>query len=370
MRRGEEPIMQEMGAALIAADPWLAPYADALRDRAAHYAWRKADVDAQGGLLGAVSQSHHVFGLHRGELYGQPGVWYREWAPGADYLALFGDFNGWDRGANPLTREAEGVWSLFLGDREYGHRLTHASRLKVHIASHSEGRDRLPAYIRRVVQDAHSHDFTAQYWQPPQPYVWRHAAPHTDAAPRIYEAHVGMALEDGRVGTFGEFTRAMLPRIAALGYNAVQLMAVMEHPFYGSFGYHVSNFYAVSSRFGTPEELKELVDTAHGLGLRVIMDLVHSHVVKNVDEGLEPLRRHALPVFSRRAARLSQSLGQPAFRLRQMGGAAVSVVQCALLAGRVPFRRLPLRRRDQYAVPRPRHRAGLRGLRRLFRPQH
>lgn len=278
--------MQEVGAALIAADPWLAPYADALRARAAHYGWRKAAIDAQGGLLGAVSQSHHVFGLHRGELYGQPGVWYREWAPGADYLALIGDFNGWDRGANPLTRGDKGVWSLFLGDREYAHRLTHEGRLKVHVASGNEGRDRLPAYIRRVVQDPRSHDFTAQYWQPPQPCVWRHTAPHTDAAPRIYEAHVGMALEDGRVGTFGEFTRAMLPRIAALGYNAVQLMAVMEHPFYGSFGYHVSNFYAVSSRFGTPEELKELVDTAHGLGLRVIMDLVHSHVVKNVDEGL------------------------------------------------------------------------------------
>ena len=308
--------MSDMGAALIRADEWLAPYADALRDRAAHYAWRKAAIDAGGGLLGPVSQSHHFFGLHRGELYGQPGVWYREWAPGAHYLSLIGDFNGWDRGANPLTRGDDGVWSIFLGDREYADRLKHEGRLKVHIASGSEGRDRLPAYIRRVVQDPHSHDFTAQYWQPPVPYTWRHSSPGsvstgvpsivtTDArtntstnvssnaapnsvssAPRIYEAHVGMALEEGRVGTFGEFTRGLLPRIAALGYNAVQLMAVMEHPFYGSFGYHVSNFYAVSSRFGTPEELKELVDTAHGLGLRVIMDLVHSHVVKNVDEGL------------------------------------------------------------------------------------
>ncbi len=77
-----------------------------------------------------------------------------------------------------------------------------------------------------------------------------------------------------------------MPRLAGLGYNAVQLMAVAEHPYYGSFGYHVSSFYAVSSRFGTPEDLKHLVDTAHGLGLRVLLDLVHSHAVKNMLEGL------------------------------------------------------------------------------------
>jgi 1,4-alpha-glucan branching enzyme len=274
------------GTELIATDPWLAPYTPALRDRYAHYLWRKSRLDAHGGLLGPVSESHHFFGFHRGEREGAAGVWYREWAPGAHYLSLIGDFNGWDRGANPLQGGEGGVWSLFLPDAEYKERLVHGSRLKVHIASGNTGMDRLPVYIRRVIQDADTPHFVAQYWQPPLPYVWQHGVPSTTGALRIYEAHVGMAQEEGKVGTFGEFTHLILPRIAALGYNAIQLMAVMEHPYYGSFGYHVSNFFAVSSRFGTPEELKALVDAAHGLGLKVIMDVVHSHAVKNVDEGL------------------------------------------------------------------------------------
>ena len=132
-------------------------------------------------------------------------------------------------------------------------------------------------------------DFRGQYWAPPHPYQWKHQVPHFDTKTeglRIYEAHVGMAQEAEKVGTFAEFTQNVLPRIADLGYNAVQLMAVMEHPYYASFGYHVSNFFAVSSRFGTPEELKALIDTAHGMGVLVIMDLVHSHAVKNINEGL------------------------------------------------------------------------------------
>ena len=279
------------GTQLLALDPWLAPYAGILRERYAHYQWRKALIEQAGGLMGDISQSHHYFGLNRGEQNGEPGVWYREWAPGAQYLALIGDFNNWDRGANPCARDEWGVWSCFLPDAVYANRLTHESLLKVHVYNPEFGaRDRLPAYIRRVVQEAGSPHFLAQYWQPPAPYVWKHAAPPALAALsgglRIYEAHVGMAQEAERVGTFAEFTRNILPRIAALGYNAVQLMAVMEHPYYGSFGYHVSNFFAVSSRFGTPEELKELVDTAHGLGLRIIMDVVHSHAVQNIDEGL------------------------------------------------------------------------------------
>src|SRR5213076_1399079 len=131
-----------------------------------------------------------------------------------------------------------------------------------------------------------SKDFSGQFWDPAEPYAFRNPTPPAPRDLRIYESHVGMATEEGKVGSFESFARDVLPRIAALGYNAIQLMAVMEHPYYGSFGYHVSNFFAVSSRFGTPEELKELVDTAHGMGLKVIMDLVHSHAVKNLFEGL------------------------------------------------------------------------------------
>ncbi|HZT43880.1 MAG TPA: alpha-amylase family glycosyl hydrolase [Chthonomonadaceae bacterium] len=275
--------------ALVRLDPWLEPYTDRLRDRAAHYLWMKSIIDARGGLLGPVSQSYHYFGLNRGERDGQSGVWFREWAPGAHTLSLVGDFNGWDRGANPLQRDEYGVWSAFFPDAQYAGRLTHGSRYKIHVGAANGDMDRLPAYCRRVVQDPNSHDYVAEVWNPPQPYLWQQSVPQRIGGLRIYEAHVGMAQEEGKVGSFVEFTRNILPRIASLGYNAVQLMAVMEHPYYGSFGYHVSNFYAVSSRFGTPEDLKALVDAAHGLGLRVIMDLIHSHSVKNVREGLAQL---------------------------------------------------------------------------------
>lgn len=274
------------GTEIIALDPWLEPYRDALKARYRPYLTRRAEIEAQGGLLGNISKGHHYFGLNRGYCEGQAGVWYREWAPQAHYLALVGDFNGWDRGANPLERDEWGVWSLFLPDSQYRERLVHGSRLKVHVATQEGALDRIPAYIRRVVQEEGTPHFVGQYWQPEQDFVWKHSLPIRKESLRIYEAHVGMAQEEGRVGTFDEFTDRTLPRIASLGYNAIQLMAVMEHPYYGSFGYHVSNFFAVSSRFGTPESLKRLIDTAHGMGIRVIMDVVHSHSVKNLNEGL------------------------------------------------------------------------------------
>ncbi|MGA2231215.1 MAG: alpha-amylase family glycosyl hydrolase [Tepidisphaeraceae bacterium] len=275
------------GKKLIELDPWLEPYAGALRERCEYFNTVVSKLDASGGLLGQVSTGHHYFGLNRGQLWGKGGVWYREWAPQAIQLRVIGDFNKWDRMASPMVRDAFGVWSLFLPDEQYGKTLTHGSGVKVHVVTESGGMDRLPAYIRRVVQDPNTRQFVGQYWQPEKPYEWKNPAPvKMDGGLRIYEAHVGMAIEEGRIGTFPEFTKNVLPRIAALGYNAIQLMAIQEHPYYGSFGYHVSNFFAVSSRFGTPEELKELIDTAHQLGLRVLLDLVHSHAVKNTLEGL------------------------------------------------------------------------------------
>ena len=273
---------------LVALDPWLEPYADALRHRSDHYRAARTRIDHNGGLLGPISQGHHYFGFNRGERDGVPGVWYREWAPAARALHLTGDFNGWDRASHPLARDEWGVWSLFLPDGESAGSLVHGSRVKVHVASDHGALDRIPAYARRVVQEPGEGDFAAQFWMPPVPYRFEQPSPTLPDREglRIYETHVGMAQEEGKVGSFDEFAERILPRIAALGYNAVQMMAVMEHPYYGSFGYHISSFFAVSSRFGTPEELKRLIDVAHGLGLHVLLDLVHSHAVKNVNEGL------------------------------------------------------------------------------------
>ncbi len=275
------------GTGLIAHDPWLAPHAERLRGRYAWYQKVLKSFEPTGGLTGDVSTGHNYFGFNRGEYGGTTGVWYREWAPAALQLRLIGDFNGWDRFGNPMVRDQFGVWSLFLPDGKFKDKLTHASRVKVHVVlPDGSTMDRLPAYVRRVIQEPQSINFVGQYWSPEKPYVFKNQSPEIVGGLRIYEAHTGMAQEEGRVGTYREFADNVLPRIVRAGYNAVQLMAVQEHPYYGSFGYHVSNFYAPSSRFGTPEDLKFLIDTAHGYGVKVIMDLVHSHAVKNTHEGL------------------------------------------------------------------------------------
>ncbi|HEY3329347.1 MAG TPA: alpha amylase C-terminal domain-containing protein [Capsulimonadaceae bacterium] len=272
---------------LIKTDPWLEPYAHLLMNRMGHYWHVKSQIDLHGGLLGPISEGHTYFGFNRGERDGQAGVWYREWAPGAKSLRLIGDFNGWNRETEPMERDEYGVWSLFLPDNVYGDRLVHESLVKVHVVTDHDALDRIPAYARRVVQHPVTHDFTAQFWMPPTVFEFMHDAPVIEKEGlRIYEAHVGMATEEAKVGSFEEFIDDIIPRVKSLGYNAIQLMAIQEHPYYGSFGYHVSSLFAVSSRFGTPEELKLLIDTAHENGIVVLLDIVHSHAVKNVLEGL------------------------------------------------------------------------------------
>lgn len=282
---------QPDGTGLIALDSWLGPFEGALRHRHWLYSSQLAGIHEAEGSLEAFSRGHERFGLNRGECDGEQGVWYREWAPAAESLRLIGDFNGWDRAAHPMHRDEYGVWSIFLPDGEYATRLVHASRIKVHVVGQNGAMDRIPAYVRRAIQeaDAPGKGYVGQYWCPPDPYVWQNEVPDLHGSPRVYEAHVGMAMEEERLGSYAEFARNVLPRIADAGYNVVQLMAIQEHPYYASFGYQVSNFFAPSSRFGTPEDLKSLIDTAHGLGIRVFIDLVHSHAVKNLLDGLNQL---------------------------------------------------------------------------------
>jgi 1,4-alpha-glucan branching enzyme len=263
----------------LADDPWLEPYRDALRLRSARAAERERRL-AGGGSLADFASGHAYYGLQRDA----DGWVLREWAPYADAVALVGEHTGWaERPEGALRRlNAAGDWELRLPDDTLRHGMLY--RLRLHWPGGAG--DRIPAWARRVAQDPETMIFNAQVWAPPAPYAWRHTAPPPPAFPLIYEAHVGMAQEREGIGTYTEFRDRMLPRIRDAGYNTVQLMAVMEHPYYGSFGYHVSSFFAASSRFGTPEELMALIDAAHGMGLRVIMDLVHSHAVNNEVEGL------------------------------------------------------------------------------------
>jgi len=230
--------------------------------------------------LAAFAAGHEHFGLH----CEADGWVFREWAPAAEEIHIVGPFSGWreDRAFSLHRLNDHGEWEIRLPRETLRHGDLYKLRLRW---SGGEG-ERIPAYARRVVRDAENGIFCAQAWHPAEPYEWKHPAPRTNDAPLVYEAHAGMAQDREGVGTYAEFRERTLPRVVDAGYNTIQLMAVMEHPYYGSFGYHVSNFFAASSRFGTPEELKALIDAAHGAGLRVIMDLVHSHAVRNEVEGL------------------------------------------------------------------------------------
>lgn len=275
--------------AIVEQDDWLKPVEGAMTERYAHFCRRLSGIERTAGSLVDYANGYLYFGFQYDPV--RRGWWFREWLPGAIDVYLFGDFNGWQRTELPLRRGAGGVWSIFLPDESFAGRLVHGSRVKILVHGRNGWLERIPAYIRRVVQDEQSKDFSGQLWAPAEPFDWNGDRFDISSLGSlyIYECHVGMGQEKEGVGTYAEFAGTVLPRIKEDGYNVVQLMAVAEHPYYGSFGYHVSNFFAPSSRFGTPEDLKALIKRAHELGLAVVMDLVQAHYVKNINEGLNEL---------------------------------------------------------------------------------
>ena len=267
---------------LILDDPWLEPYEQDVIERLDRFKQRKKSIISDFGSIDTFSDAYKKFGIHFDT---EKHVWvYREWAPSAQEISIIGDFNSWNRDAHKLTKVEYGVWEIEISDTE----LKHGDLFKAHVKSEYGAHDRIPAYINRVVQDEKTHGFDAQVWQPTEEFQWTDQNFDLDniKTPLIYECHPGMAQNREGVGTYKEFKDNILPRIKELGYNTIQMMAIQEHPYYGSFGYHVSSFFAASSRFGTPEELKELINEAHNMGIAVIMDIVHSHAVKNIAEGL------------------------------------------------------------------------------------
>lgn len=260
-------------------DPWLEPYRPQLEKQQAYLRSAERRILGTDGAAGDFALGHLYFGLHQTS----KGWVLREWAPNATDMYFLCKDNDWrDHAGYRFVRGNHGVWELSLPALA----LSHDDHFKLRVHWMGGSSERIPSYATYVVQDPTTQLFDAAVWSPETPYVWQHDAPVAPAVPLIYEAHVGMSSEKAAVATYRDFTGQVLPRIKQLGYNTVQLMAVQEHPYYGSFGYHVSNFFAASSRFGTPDDLKELIDSAHGMGLRVIMDIVHSHAVKNENEGL------------------------------------------------------------------------------------
>ncbi len=264
---------------LIQFDSWLKPFSNIILSRQEKYLKKLKELDPFQDLQN-FANGHLYFGLHK-----SIDAWnIREWAPNATEIYLIGDFNKWIENDKYKFQKLEnGNWELNLPLTELKHKDLY--KLRIHWKD-GQG-DRIPAWANYVIQEEITKNFNACIWNPENAFKWKNDKRiNISEAPLIYEAHIGMATEEHKTGTYNEFRIKILPKIKAAGYNTLQLMAIQEHPYYGSFGYHVSSLFAPSSRFGTPYDLKALIDEAHGLGLRVIMDLIHSHAVKNELEGL------------------------------------------------------------------------------------
>ena len=267
---------------IIRKDPYLRDYREAIEGRH-NFVLKKLEQFTNKGKqkLSDFANGYNYFGLHKTK----KGWVFREWAPNATAIYLIGDFNNWQETDKFKAKKNEktGNWELKLSEKA----IKHGDHYKLKIYWENGSGERIPAWTQRVVQDPITHIFSAQVWQPEAEYEWKTKRFKPTTNPLlIYECHIGMAQEEEKVGTYIEFKDRILPRVIKAGYNCIQIMAIQEHPYYGSFGYHVSSFFAPSSRFGTPEELKELIDEAHKNGIAVIMDIVHSHAVKNENEGL------------------------------------------------------------------------------------
>ncbi len=258
-------------------DPYLKPFERDINLRMDLYAKKRAELLSKVDSLVDFANAHEYFGFHRTK----SGWVYREWAPGADKLYLYGDMNGWDEHSLPLTNIGDGVHEIFLDGVDF---LYDGCFVKTLVYKNGQKLERIPLYIQRVVQN----EFGAWCGQISNqtPYKWKHSPPIPSKNPLIYECHIGMAQDEQKIGSYKEFSRNVLPRVKKAGYDTLQIMAIMEHPYYGSFGYQVSNFFAPSTKYGLANDLKELIDTAHGMGISVLLDVVHSHAVKNTLEGI------------------------------------------------------------------------------------
>lgn len=273
---------------ILGLDGYLKPFLPAIERRYARFQqWKDTIFQHEGGYE-KFTKGYEVMGF---TVKDDGTVVYREWAPNAQEANLIGEFNDWNRASHPLSKNQYGVWEVEVPPNMSGQpAIPHDSKIKISMILPSGTRiERLPAWVHRVTQDLkYSPAYESRFWNPPadERYQFKNPRPPRPRSLRIYEAHVGISTPELRVGTYKEFTQSTLPRIHRLGYNTIQLMAIMEHPYYASFGYQVTSFFAASSRYGTPEDLRELIDTAHGMGIIVLLDVVHSHASKNVLDGL------------------------------------------------------------------------------------
>ncbi|XP_048581056.1 1,4-alpha-glucan-branching enzyme isoform X3 [Nematostella vectensis] len=284
--KGQMSVVPELSK-FLHDDPYIQPYVQEIERRYKCFKSIKTDIQNHEGGLEPFSRGYEKFGINRTASGGQV---YREWAPGAHGLFLIGDFNGWNRTSHPCKRNEYGVWELEIPCLDNGSlSIPHGSKVKVGIQLQSgEIVDRISPWIRYAAppQDETNTVYEGINWDPPNPYQFKHTRPKRPKSLRVYEAHVGIASNEPKVASYQHFAEVVIPKVHGLGYNCIQLMAVMEHAYYACFGYQVTSFFAASSRYGTPDELRLLIDTAHSYGIVVLLDIVHSHAAKNVMDGL------------------------------------------------------------------------------------
>jgi len=269
------PIIEK---SILEIDPYLAPYKKDIELRTKLYTEKRAELLGEYGSISDFANGHKFFGFHKTA----DGWVYREWAPAAERMYLTGDFNGWNTESHELTRLQNGVFEIQLKGKNA---LKSGQKVQAIVIHNGQMLRRIPLYATRVVQDPENFLWCAEIEDTFAPFNWTDDGFMPAKTPFIYECHIGMSGEEGRISTYNEFRKNVLPRIKKLGYNTIQIMAIMEHPYYGSFGYQVSNFFAASSRYGNSRELKKLIDTAHKMGITVLLDIVHSHAIKNTNEG-------------------------------------------------------------------------------------
>lgn len=270
---------------LLEQDPYLKPYKKDFQRRYALFDELLKKLEGCEGGLEKFSRSYQSFGIHN-----QPdgGIYCKEWAPGAEAVFLTGDFNDWNPFSHPYKKLDFGKWELYIAPKEdKSPAVHHGSKIKVVIKTKSgEVIYRISPWAKYVFQEEKNVVYDWVHWQPAESYTCKYERPRKHNSIRIYESHVGIASPEGKIASYKNFTYNVLPKIKDLGYNCIQMMAVMEHAYYASFGYQITSFFAASSRYGTPDDLKELIDVAHSMGIQVLLDVVHSHASKNSEDGL------------------------------------------------------------------------------------
>ena len=264
---------------ILKKDPYLVPFKRDIELRMELFEAKRKELLVNNNSLVEFASGYDYFGIHKTK----NGWVYREWAPAAEKMYFTGDFNGWNTQSHQMTKLENGVFEIYLDGKNS---LKAGQKIQAIVIYNGEVLRRIPTYATRVVQDPVTYAWCAEIENTFEEISWTDADFTPEGTPFIYECHIGMAGEEGKVSSYNEFTKNVLPRIKKAGYNTIQIMAIMEHPYYGSFGYQVSNFFAASSRFGTSKDLKKLINTAHKMGIAVLLDVVHSHAVKNTNEGL------------------------------------------------------------------------------------